>query len=246
VLLQTLLWLCLTDAVASEQWQTVLETYRSSSGRVDYSAIRKNAGVDSCLQRMAAMPEPESKSERTAFWINAYNALTVDLVADNMPISSIRDLDNGRVWQSRRFTVGGKSVSLDQIEHQILRPLGEPRIHFALNCAAMGCPPLFEAAFDGSKLNDQLEQAARAWIPVNGVRIDRKGRQLHLSKLFEWYATDFVASPLSTIPNVEQSLQGVLQFLTRYVGEADASWIRDGGYSIMFFPYDWSINDASP
>jgi hypothetical protein len=242
VLFQPLLWLLMNNAMASGEWQGVLDAYRSPSGLVNYGAIQEVSGLDTYLQALGQASEPEDRSDRIAFWVNAYNALTVDLVADHFPIESIRDIDNGDVWRTRRFMVAGKTRSLDEIEHKILRPLGEPRIHFALNCAALGCPTLPGVLFDGSKLELQLEAATRTWVPVHGLRIDRQGKRLYLSKIFEWYAADFLASDDATIPSVDKRFQGVLQFLVRYVEESDANWIRSGEYQIVFSAYDWKLN----
>ena len=239
---QPFLWLLMNSALASGEWQGVLDSCRSPSGLVNYVAVQQASGLDAYIRDLNQAPEPEDRSERIAFWVNAYNALTVNLVADHFPIASIREIDNGKVWRVRRFTVAGKTLSLDDIERQVLRPLGEPRIHFALNCAALGCPTLSGMIFEGSKLSNQLEAAARAWIPRHGLRIDRQGKGLYLSKIFEWYADDFPASPEGMIPAVEKRLQGVLQFLVRYVDESDANWIRAGEYQVMFSPYDWGLN----
>lgn len=237
-------WLCLSFAMAGANgdWQTALDAHRTSSGRVNYGAIHRDGGLDSLLQSLAQTPEPNERSARMAFWINAYNALTVDLVADHYPLASIRDLDNGEVWKTRSFAVASRKVTLDEIEHRILRPMGDPRIHFALNCAAISCPTLRAQAFAGPSLNAQLEQASREWIASQGIRIDRVTKRLQMAKIFEWYAADFLPESGAAIPGVDAQHQGVIQFVANHVPDSDAQWIRAGGYQVSFLDYDWRLN----
>ena len=236
------LWLPIAVAQAGSNWQTVLNTHRVDSGRVNYGAIHREGSLDGHLKALESATEPSDPAARMAFWINAYNALTVDVVADHFPIESIRNLDGGEVWKTRRFTVAGRSVSLDEIEHQILRPLGDARIHFALNCAALSCPTLRAQAFQADTLDTQLERASREWIVGNGIQIDRANRRLSVAKIFEWYADDFTPVPDTTIPGVDARYQGVVQFIAGRVNDSDAKWIRTGGYELIFMSYDWGLN----
>ena len=236
------LWLPIAVAQAGSDWQTVLNSHRIASGRMNYGAIHQEGALDDHLKVLEEAAEPTERSERMAFWINAYNALTVDLVADHFPLASIRDLDGGEVWKARHFTVAGRSITLDAIEHQILRPLGDPRIHFALNCAAIGCPTLRAQAFKTESMDAQLEQASREWVSTQGIQIDRPNQQLRVSKIFDWYADDFVPATGQTIPNVDARHQGFLQFIALQMEEADAQWIRQGGYELVFLAYDWQLN----
>ena len=137
-----MLWLILGLAgVEDGLWGETLSTHVSLAG-VDYQAIGPT-GLDPYLAQLAGADlSSASKAEKMAFWINAYNALTVDLISENQEISSIRDLDRGKVWDARKFTVAGQQLSLNDIEHGTLRPMGDARVHAALNCASKGCPPL--------------------------------------------------------------------------------------------------------
>jgi hypothetical protein len=236
------LWLPIAVAQAGSDWQTVLDTHRGTTGRVNYGAIHRDGTLDGHLKTLEDATEPADRAAAMALWINAYNALTVDLVADHFPIASIRDLDGGEVWKTRHFTVAGRSVTLDSIEHQILRPMGDPRVHFALNCAALGCPTLRAQAFKAESMDAQLEQASQAWIATQGIQIDRPNQQLRVSKIFDWYASDFVPATGSTIPGVDGRLQGVLQFIALRVKDPDAQWLRNGGYELVFLGYDWRVN----
>ena len=237
-------WLYLSVAMAgtSGDWQTALDAHRAPSGRVNYGAIHREGSLDNWLQSLERAAEPSERNARMAFWINAYNALTVDLVADHYPLASIRDLDNGEVWKTRRFTVANRKITLDEIEHQILRPLGDPRIHFALNCAAISCPTLRAQAFVGVSLNAQLERASREWIATQGIQIDRAAKRLQMAKIFEWYAADFSPGASALIPGVEAQHQGMIQFVANHVTDSDAQWIRAGSYQVSFLDYDWRVN----
>ncbi len=236
------LWLPIAVAQAADDWQTVLNSHRVASGRVNYGAIHKVGALDGHLMALESAPEPTDRASAMALWINAYNALTVDLVADHFPIASIRDLDGGEVWKTRHFTVAGRSVTLDGIEHQVLRPLGDPRVHFALNCAALGCPTLRAHAFKPESMDAQLETASREWIVAHGIQIDRANQQLRVAKIFDWYADDFVPATGPPIPSVDARYQGVLQFIAARVTGTDARWLRKGGYELVFLEYDWRLN----
>lgn len=227
-------------------WQRVLDTYRGDDGRMDYALIKRDDAVAPTMEWLATAEVPSDRDAKVAFWINAYNAVTVDLVASNMPLKSIRDLDEGQVWKTRSFPVGGATLTLDQIEHEILIPLGEPRVHFALNCAAMSCPPLRAQVYSGEGLSEQLDAASKSWIRATGVRVNRASKTLHLSRIFDWYAEDFLAVTGAPVPGIEPRLQGVLRYVSQHVVDADREWLKAGGYAVSFSAYDWEINAKSP
>ena len=244
LMVYSLLALCLDAAAGSgaSTWQGVLDTHRSVGAHMDYAAIKKADATAQTMAWLVGAEPPEGQATRMAFWINAYNALTVDLVADNWPLKSIRDLDEGQVWKTRRFTVAGKTLTLDQIEHEILVPLGDPRVHFALNCAALSCPPLAARAFSGASLGNELDAATRGWIRGEGVRVDQPSKTLHLSKIFDWYAADFAETAGAEIPGVDARLQGVVRFVATQLEGPEARWVRAGGYTVTFMAYDWAVN----
>lgn len=223
-------------------WQAVLDRYVTAEGRVDYAGIKAANAVDPYLQSLAAAAEPTNPGEKIAFWLNAYNALTVDLVADHYPLSSIRDLDGGKVWDTRSFVVAGRPVTLNEIEQNILRPMGDPRVHAALNCASLGCPPLQKQAYAASTLDRQLVAAATQWMATNGISVDMAGRKVKLNRIFEWYAGDFRGMNYKDIPGVDNKLDGALDFAARYLPADQAAWLRKGGYSVSFSEYDWGLN----
>ena len=210
-----------------------------ASTRVDYAALRTNADwarlVDSLITS-----DPKSlktRAERLAFWINAYNILAIDLVRRNHPVDSIRSIGSffSPVWKRPAGKIGGRSYTLDEIENQILRPIGEPRVHAAIVCASLSCPPLRREPYRSERLAAQLEDNVRRWLadPRKGAHIDRSTRTLELSRIFDWFTGDFKA--------------GVLPFVASHVSPTDAGWIRSQGESlrIRYFDYDWSLNDTS-
>ncbi len=227
--------------------------------RVDYAALQnRNADLAAYLDQLAgtdpAALESASGEVQLAFWINAYNACMLDRVATNYPIrknaglvGSIRnafaDRPDNSVWQIRDvFTgafcdVAGATRSLDEIEHEIIRPTwGEPRIHFAVNCAALSCPPLAAEAYVPERLEDQLDRAVRGLVAnPEHFLIDRSGDgSLTLNRVLDWYGGDFGGT------------EGLLDFLARYLSEEDAEFLRRPGVEVRFFEYDWTLNDLDP
>ena len=232
----------LTLAADPAPFQVVLDQHLDAQGQVDYAAIRAKKALDPYLQALSTTAEPADRAGRMAFWLNAYNALTVDLIADAWPVGSIRDLDGGRVWNTRRFTVAGRSVTLDEIEHRILRPMNDPRVHAAINCASRGCPPLPGQVFKAAELDRQLDAASRRWARSNGLRIDRATKKVELSKIFDWYGEDFLARTDADIPGADGKKEAAIDFLADHLPEEDARWLRAGGYEIGWQDYDWGVN----
>ncbi|MGH9370731.1 MAG: DUF547 domain-containing protein [Vicinamibacterales bacterium] len=182
----------------------VLETYVHGP-RVDYAALHRNrAQLDRVVDELALPHHAEelawSRQQRMAFWINAYNALTLRAIVDHYPIkagwfslgprNSIRQIDG--VWTALSWDVAGRKVTLDDIEHRILRPgFGDPRIHFAIDCASVSCPPLATRPYQAAGLDAQLDEAARAYLASpQGLRVERD--RLYVSSIFKWYGDDFI------------------------------------------------------
>lgn len=225
------------------QLQAVLDA-RLRGGLVDYAGLKAApAALSGWLAEAGATPVATlSAADRTALWIDAYNALTLDLVADNWPLRSIRDLDGGKVWDTRKFTVGGETVTLNGLEGK-LRALGDPRIHAALNCASKGCPPLAEKVFTGPGLEAQLEGAAARWAATATIA----GGSLRASQIFEWYSADFLPrhGPGDfDIPGLTGAQEAAANFIAHHA-PARAAELRRGGYTVAWAPYDWAVN-ATP
>lgn len=234
--------LAASSVVYAADLSAVLSRHVNNRGQVDYAAARDDAELEAVVAALATATEPSGRAEKMAFWINAYNVLTVDLVADNWPLSSIRDLDGGNPWDTRKFTVAGRTVTLNDIEHKILRPMGDPRIHAAVNCASAGCPPLSPTPFTGAGLDSQLDHASARWAATTGLSIDRSAGTVKLNQIFDWYGADFEATAKGDIPGVEGKQDAAIWYLSGHVSEADAAWLRAGGYTVSWAPYSWAAN----
>ena len=204
---------------------SLLKKYVSDEGVVNYQAL---VGQKTTLNRIASElvgNPPESGSpadDRLAYWINLYNVHTLKVIVDNYPLKSIKDLENGKIWDVKNIKVGKKQLSLNDIENGIIRKdFAEPRIHFALNCGAKSCPKLLNRAYVGSKLNTQLTQQTKEFIrhPSENSLTSSK---LTLSRIFDWYGKDF---------------GDIIAFLNKY-----GTVKIDKNAVIQFKDYDWSLN----
>lgn len=257
-----------TGAEASEPsisyggYATELQTYVNSTGIVDYQGLKAHRErLDGFAAAMAELQpmvfEKWKDQDKIAFWINAYNALTLIAILNNYPIKasffrSLRFPDNSirqisGVWDELEFNVMNQSITLDGIEHGILRKkFDEPRIHMALVCAAQGCPPLRSEPYTGEKLDAQLnDQTARFLSNPEKFRIDRKNRTVYLSSIFKWFGIDFVKkfSTEKKFLGFSESQRAVLNFITGFVKPDDKAYLEKGGYSIEYLNYDWSLNE---
>jgi hypothetical protein len=172
-------------------WNELLVKHVSKEGHVNYKGFIKDIELlqDYIKSLGNNMPtESWSKNEKLAYWVNAYNALTIDLIVKNYPVKSIKAIDDP--WKQRLWNLGGKLYNLDEIEHQILRKMNEPRIHFGIVCASYSCPKLFNEAFTSDKLDLQLTKATRDFLADSERNIVSEN-ELILSKIFKWFAKDF-------------------------------------------------------
>lgn len=206
--------------------------------RVTYRALKANrAPLRAYLGYLQGLdPRKLTRDQQMAYWINLYNAKTVDVVLDHYPVRSIRNIKLGGLfssgpWKAKVVTVNGKALSLDNIEHDILRPgWKDKRIHYAVNCASHGCPDLARKAYRAKSLNAQLDAAARAYIASpRGVSVT--SGKLTLSKIYDWYAGDF------------GSRAQLRAHLIRYAPAEKARAVKEAG-SVRAYVYDWSLNDA--
>jgi hypothetical protein len=187
----------------------------------------------------AVRPADLRRVEQMPYWINLYNALTVRVVLDHYPVSSIREIDispgwfSDGPWGARLVTVDGVGLSLDDIEHRILRPIWrDPRIHYAVNCASLGCPNLQPVAYTARTCAAMLDAGARAYVNhPRGVTPLESGR-LRVSSLYKWYRSDFGGSDA-----------GVLDHLRHYAEPSLAEHLGRGA-EIVDHAYDWRLNDA--
>lgn len=240
------MWLLsgLALALDASAYQQVLDRHLGPSG-FDYAGLHAApATLDGYLAALRDAPLAGlARAERTATWINAYNALTLDLVAEAWPLASIRDLDGGKVWDTRRFRVGGQELSLNQLEG-LLRAEGDPRIHGALNCASRGCPPLSPTVYAGPTLEPQLAEAGRRLAATARV----EGGVLYASHVFEWYGEDFVpawGTARADLPRLSGRDEAVANFVAAHA-PALASAVRGQVTRVDWLPYDWAVNVGGP
>ncbi len=223
------------------------------ASRVDYAGFAADrAALDRYTGALSAVSKNAfdrlSKPQQMAFLINAYNAFTIELILTRYPkLDSIRDLGSlfGSPWKKRFIALLGDQVSLDDIEHGMLRAPGrydDPRIHFAVNCASIGCPALREEAYAADRLDAQLDDQARRFLSDRTRnRFDPKARALQVSKLFDWYGDDFTKGHRG-IASVRGFLAGYAEPLAD--APADRALIRGQGAPLGFTDYDWKLNDV--
>jgi hypothetical protein len=204
-------------------------------GHVDYAGLKaEESRLDGYLDKLSKVdPEKLSPPDRFAFYVNAYNAWTIKLILSGYPgIESIKDLGNifKSPWKRKFVVINGKMMTLDHIEHDILRPqFKDPRVHFAVNCASLGCPPLFKEPFVGSRLEEQLNTATTVFI--NDIQYNRlEGNTLFVSKIFKWFKEDFN--------------DDVIGFFRQYASAGLKSRIDERGTNlkIAYLDYDWGLN----
>lgn len=207
-------------------WTSFLQTYVSDNGHVNYQAITSHPeALDAYLKQLSeSHPNPAwPKNDRLAFWINAYNAFTIKLITNHYPIKSIKDIKNP--WNQKFVVIGGQTMSLNHIEHDILRTMDEPRIHFAIVCASVSCPKLQNKAYISSRLNNQLSLATRAFLSDTSKNNLSKNN-LKLSKIFRWYAKDF------------KQHGSLIDFLNHYAPLAISKHAE-----VSFKDYNWDLNE---
>ena len=237
-------------------WDRVLRKYVDDRGGVDYAGIGESAPFREYLYRLSKTDAAElgDDHQRLAFWINAYNALTIHAVLETLPKDraawpaySIRDqkIDGKDIWNGMVFSVGEGRWTLNQIEHEILRKrdgLRDPRIHVALVCGARGCPPLWNRAYTGKAIDDQLAEAVRRFITnPRQCLIDPKKELIRISKVFEWYAADF------TNPKFSPHAESIPAFLALWTKDpALTKALKSRTWRMEYFDYDWKLNLQSP
>lgn len=206
-------------------------------GWVDYEGFAADhEQLQSHIESLAAAPiDDMGRDERLALLINAYNAFTIKLILDHWPVDSIRDIPAAERWDAQRWNIGGNVWSLNQIEHEQIRPhFAEPRVHFALVCAAVGCPPLRREAYQADRLDQQLDdQAQYVHTHPRWFRFDGASHTVHLTSLYDWYGSDFV-----------QFSGSVLDFAALHSPALQSAMETDRDLRIEYLDYDWSLNSV--
>jgi hypothetical protein len=233
-----------TAKIDHARWNGFLQTYvrigPDGIARIPYGRISESDrdALSADLSRLADLPvSAYNRREQFALWVDLYNELTVKLVLDRYPVSSMRDINispglfSAGPWGKKLIAVEGEPISLDDIEHRILRPIWrDPRVHYALNCAALGCPNLQPAAFTAANSETLLERAARAYVNhPRGAAIGSAG--LIVSSIYIWYEADFGGNDAAIIEHLKDyagpELAATLAGITRISGDR----------------YDWALND---
>ena len=203
-------------------------------GVVDYPGFQDQASFASYLAELGKPASLQGRNDQLAHYINAYNALAIQGILDGLSPSTL--LGQLRYFKLKDWAVDGRRISLYDLEHQVLRPLGEPRIHFAIVCASRSCPFLRSEAYRPELLDTQLDDQARRFIndPLRN-RFDKATRTARLSSIFKWFEEDF------------QGAGSLQRYISRYVDDREvAQGLAQDAYRIEWLSYDWNLNGKAP
>ena len=219
-------------------------------GRVNYKALKNDKRLAEYIEILRKTdPKTLSGNEELAFWLNVYNAFTLKAMCDNYPLKSITDLNSPggagglviatvlktTVWDKPLVEIQGKKYTLNGVENEIIRPKGDARVHFAMVCAAKSCPPLRNEAFEGAKLNEQLEEQGRIFLAqTHKNSFDFAKKTCKLSNIFNWFKGDF-----------EKSGKTVVRYVARFLPkeQGDALLANAKTFAVEYSEYDWSLNE---
>lgn len=214
----------------TSNFNSLLQAHVDAKGFVDYQSLKKNEGkLDAYLSYLEkTSPEKSwSADKEKAFWINVYNAYTLKIILDNYPLNSITKIDNGgkTAWKTSFVKVGGKTYTLDHVEHEILRKkFKDPRIHVGVNCASGSCPKLGNMAFTEDNIELELERLMKEFIN-DPTRNKLTKKKVEISEIFNWFQGDFTANGT------------VIDYINRYADEPVNKKAK-----IKYLTYDWSLN----
>jgi len=204
------------------------------NGVVNYPGFQDNAAFKGYVAELAKPANLAGRADELAYYINAYNALAIQGILDGLSPSSY--FGRQRYFKGQEWAVNGGKITLDAIEHKILRLKGEPRIHFAIICASKSCPFLRNEAYVPAKLDAQLDDQARQFVNDDfRNRFDKAKRTAHLSEIFKWFGEDF------------QGAGSVQKYIAKYVADPEvAKVLAQDGYRVEWIDYDWSLNGTPP
>lgn len=250
------------DHFSNDAYAEVLDRFVNENGMVDYPALQNDpASLQAYTEALADLSADDfarwPEEEQIALWINAYNAFTLQLIIDHYPIKKrltraiypvgIRHIKGN--WDGITFNIMGRDLTLNAIEHDILRvDYDYPAIHMSLVCAAMGCPPLRTEPYEGARLDEQHADQTQAFIDhPDKFRIDHGDRIVYLSPIFDWFGEDFVSSYGSepAFDWGDTTEQAVLTFLAPHLAAHDRIQLDDRTYSVEYLSYDWSLNEQA-
>lgn len=222
------------ETFSHDLFQDVLTAY-VDDGDVNYPGINADSSYHSYISDLQKPVRFQNSNEELSYWINAYNALAIKGILDGRSPESFF----GKIgyFYNAEYTVNGITTNLYDLEHDVIIPLGEPRIHFALNCASASCPKLSGAVYLAEKLEQQLEDAAIMFINDSSRnRFDHQAKIAYISKIFDWFEDDFVKHS-ATVQN----------YLALYVNDQQVSIaLANNEYQIEYMEYDWSLNGIPP
>ena len=215
-----------TEAFNHSILNNLLQKFVSANGNVNYKGLKGDYKTLQSYIELLKTNQPKddwTKNDKLAYWINAYNALTIDLILRNYPTKSIKDIKDP--WDQRLWKLGDTWQNLNDIEHKILRSMDEPRIHFAIVCASISCPKLQNTAFTASKLEDQLTNATKEFL-ADTTKNELSEEQIKISRIFKWFKKDF------------ETNGSLIDFLNQY---SDVKISNSAKKS--FKDYDWNLNE---
>ena len=218
------------------EYRAVLKRFVTDKGVVNYEALAGNLSeLDNYLDHLSVADlDKLSKYSRIAVLLNSYNAFTLKLITGYPGIKTIKDIPENKRWKDKRWILGGEKVSLDELEHEMIRKkYGDARVHFALVCAAKSCPRLRNEPYSGDKLISQLDDQAREFFKENdNFRWDNENNTVYLSEILDWFRNDFADDE-----------KGVLDYLEKYLDNNIAAEIAGSkNVKIKYIPYNWSLN----
>jgi len=239
------------EGITETYGQSLAKHVEETTGFVDYSSWAEDrVALDAYIMWGTKIINAETysdweRAEKISFWMNLYNALTIQAILDHFPVRSIREIEG--VWDKRFVSVMGKPISLNEIEHDVLRKeFKEPRVHYALVCAARSCPPLRSELFTKNKLADQLlDQQQRFFSKKENIQYDAETGVLTLSALLNWYETDFIGG-LTNASVSEWSDEMKKETLILYLrkNSKEGGRLNDSLPVIRYSDYDWALNEA--
>lgn len=225
-------------------WDTLLKKYVAPKtidgvmlNAVDYKKLGKDPIYKMLIKdlEITSLSQLKTREDKLVFWMNTYNVMAAKMVLDHYPVKSIRDAGSffRKVWKKDVGTVAGKTRTLNDIEHEILRKMGEPRIHVAIVCASVSCPDLRPEAYTVKDMDRQLDEQFTSFLANSkkGLRLDGKKNRLYLSSIFDWFEEDFEAKG------------GVITFLTPFAPESVRSKMKSKGLKISYLDYNWGLNE---
>ena len=204
---------------------------------VDYKKLGKDQAYTNLIKdlKKTSLSDLTTRKEKLAFWINVYNIMAAKMVLDHYPVKSIKDAGSlfTAVWKKEVGVVAGKTRTLNEIEHEILRKMGEPRIHVAIVCASVSCPDLRGEAYTVEKLDIQLDDQLKLFLinAEKGLRVDVKKGRVYVSSIFKWFKEDF------------EPKGGVRNYLAPYAPESAMAALRNSKFSVYYLDYDWDLNE---